>query len=119
MVQAGFKKPLIEFFKALHSGHGHQVIAPDIPDGPFRAALLVGATRIAEAGLKIIVGPQFAEALLFDAIAPLEDFLHGALQIVETPPKKSKQKRGQATFLVILKVTANRGTITLTYSPKK
>ena len=73
----------VEFLEALHDGDGNKVIAPYISDHPFRPALLMGGSRVAEAGLEVVVGLKFAEALLFDPVPwPVRTFSNGALQVV-------------------------------------
>jgi len=82
VAKARLKEPLVEFLEALHDGYGDKVIAPDIPDHPFGAALLMGGSRVAEAGIEVIIGPQLAEALLLDPAVSLKDLLNGTRQVV-------------------------------------
>ncbi len=82
VTKAGIEQSLVEICEAVHDGYGDEVIAPCISDHPFRPALLVSSGRVAEAGVEVVVGPQFAEALLFDPVMAHKDLLNGACQVV-------------------------------------
>lgn len=55
MLEAGAQQVLVELLEALNDRHGNEEVAPYISDHAFHPALLIGGSRVAEAGLKIIV----------------------------------------------------------------
>jgi hypothetical protein len=115
MTQTGIEKVPVQFFKTLDNGDGNQVVAPDISDRPFNAPLLMGASRIAETGGKIIIRPEFTEALLLDPIAALQNLLDSARQVIVNDSGKNA-----AEEIKSMNVSVKKGLLLLTgISPYK
>lgn len=95
VTKAGIEQSLVEICEAVHDGYGDEVIAPYISYHSFRPALLVGCGGVAEAGLEVVVGPQFAEALLFDPVITRKNLLNGARQVVVDDDGKDAAEEGE------------------------
>jgi hypothetical protein len=73
-----------QFGPTRHLGNGHQVVAPEVPDLAFDAALLVRARQagLAEHGIEQVVRAQENELFVLLAVAAAEHLLHRQIQVV-------------------------------------